>query len=310
MKRLVTGRTIARLLALVLVAGAAFVAWELWPTRMVPPAWAGDYDVTARPPELIAPGTVVGTTAPDGWSHLVIKGLPRVRPSEVQNVPAFGRLGRDISVRMASWMFTAFVADVRPRTQGNETRYHLRAVGLGLGTSVGGRDVVITPETASDHGVELNLITREILTKGYETQKLAVVAVQGPTFALVDTPVWVRCGQKNRLVRYRYALLVDDATGRLDVACWMLDPGGDCGEPGAAVVLNPDQIDEAELIPDKKEFNTLGKPTDAGFAVEGLPPHRARISLPPDLRDLAAKTKFTADDARALEGGLRRLIAP
>jgi hypothetical protein len=302
-----SGRTVARLVALLLLAGGAFVAWELWPARLVPPVWAGDYDVNTRPPETIAPGTVVGTTAPEGWSHLVIKGLPRVRPSEVPNVPKNLAVS---SVRMASWMFTVFAADVRPQTQGGETRYHLRAVGLGLGTSVGGRDVVITPETAAKHGVQLNWVTEEILKKGYETQNLAVVVVHGPTFGLVDTPVWVRCGQKNRLIRYRYALLVDDATGKLDVVAWMLDPDGGCGDTGTAVVLNPNQIDEAELIPDKKEFNSLGIPTPAAFAVEGLPPHRARISLPDGLRELAAKTRFTRDEARAMEGGLRRLIAP
>jgi hypothetical protein len=106
MKWPVRGRTLARLVALLLLAGGAFVAWELWPTRTPPPAWAADYDVTASTPQTVAPGTVIGTTPPEGWSHLIIKGLPRVRPSEVANVP--GNLMVD-PIRMASWMFTALV---------------------------------------------------------------------------------------------------------------------------------------------------------------------------------------------------------
>ena len=292
-------------LGLALVGG--FVAWQLWPKSFVPPAWADEYDVSARPPETIKPGTVVGRGPPEGWSHLVIKSLPRVRPSEEAKIP--GAMASQ-TIRMTRWLFTAFVADVRPETRGGETRYHLREVGLGLGTSINGRDVVITPETAESHGVKLDLITREILTKGYKTQELAMMVTRGPTFAVVDTPVWFRCGEANRLIRFRYGLLVDAATGRLDVLGWMLDPGGGCGDTGVAVLLSPNQIDEAELIPDPKEFNFLGVANPKTFGVDSLPPHRAQLVLPAEVRELAARTKFTPDDARALEAALRKLVAP
>lgn len=286
------------------LAGAA--AWYLWPKPSPPPDWADDYDTTARPADPIPPGTVIDRTPPDGWSHLVIKSHPRVRPGDEQNVPA---TARSMTVRMTRWMFTAFVADVRPETRGQETRHHLRAVALGLGTSVGGRDVVITPDTAASHGVKLDFFTTTILTKGYETQKLAVVVAQSPTFALVDTPVWYRCGEKNRLIRFRYGLLVDPATGRLDVLVWALDPEGHCGDP-AAVLLNPNQIDEAELIPVAGGFNRLGIATDSAFGVDRLPPHRVRLELPPELRAAATRTRYAPDDARALEAALRQLLAP
>jgi hypothetical protein len=287
-----------------LALGAA-AAWYLWPAPPAPPPeWAAAYDVTARPPEPIRPGTVVGAAPPDGWSHLVIKALPRVRPGEEKNVPP---LARSQTVRMTRWLFTAFTADVRPETRGGETRHHLRAVGMGMGAAAGGRDVVVTPETAAEHGVPLDWITRTILVKGHEVQRLAVVVVHGPTFALVDTPVWYRCGDRNRLIRFRYALLVDAPTGRLDVLCWALDPDGGCTDPGAAVVLNPNQVDEAELIPDRKGFDAIGVASEAAFGVDRLPPHRARVSLPPALRGPATRTTFTPDEARALEAALRPL---
>jgi hypothetical protein len=292
--------------ALVLAAGG-FVAWQLWPKSLVPPAWANDYDVNARPPELMAPGTVVGSGPPEGWSHLVIKSLPRVRPGEEAKIP--GAMAAQ-TIRMTRWLFTAFVADVRPETQGGETRHHLRAVALGLGTAVNGRDTIVTLETAKQYGLKLDWITETILKNGYETQKLAMTVAHGPTFAVVDTPVWFRCGQKNRLVRFRYGLLVDAATGRLDVLVWMLDPQGGCGDTGVAVLLNPSQINEAELIPDPKEFNLIGVANDATFGVDQLPPHRAQLVLPAGVRGLAARTKFSADEARDLEAALRKLVAP
>ena len=302
--RLVPRRRAALLLVCAAGAVAGVGAWYLWPTSAPVPVWAADYEVTARPPEALAPGTVVGTGPPEGWSHLVIKSLPRVRPGTEAQVPP---LARSQTVRMTRWMFTAFAADVRPETRGAETRYHLRAIGLGLGTSVGGRDVVVTPETAAAHGVRLDWITRQILTKGYQTQRLAVVVVQSPTFAVLDTPVWFRCGEANKLVRYRYALLVDAPTGHLDVVLWPLDAGG-CFAELPAVRMSPNAIDPAELVPDPKGFDALGIASDSTFGVDRLPTPSTPVSLPGDLRPLAEQTRFTADEARTLEAALRDVV--
>lgn len=294
---------IAAILGLLLVP-AAWAVRRLW-LPPPSPAWAADYDTTARPPERLPPGTVVGTGPPDGWSHLIIKSLPRVRPGTEGLIPP---LARSLTLRMTSWMFTAFAADVRPVAHGGGTRYHLRAIGLGLGTSVGGRDVIITPETARQHGVELNWVTRQILERGYATQDLALIVVHGPAFALLDTPVWFRCGSRNRLIRYRYALLVDSQTGWLDVLLWPLDPEGECPDPGTVVRLGPNTIDEAELIPDPAGFDALGLASDSTFGVDRLPPYQTRFSLPPELRRLATQTRFTPSDAYELESALRQLL--
>jgi hypothetical protein len=303
----------SRILGLAVIALSVLLALGLGARWLrlghIPPAWANDYDLTAKPPEAIAPGTVVDRSAPAGWSHLVIKSLPRVRPSEVGRVPNNIVVGRDGTVRMASWMFTVFTADVVPEHRGEHTRYRLRAIGLGLGTNVNGRDVVVTPETAKQFGLELDWIGKEILTTGYRVQGQARVVVHGPSFALLDTPVWFRCDPTHRLVRYRYALLVDASTGRLDVLLWRLGgDGGECADLGSVVHLTADTIDEAELVPDPAEFNALGIPSEAAFAVDKLPVHLLKAALPPELLAPAGKTRFTPDEARALEEGLRQLL--
>jgi hypothetical protein len=284
------------------------IAWAVWPKSPTPPSWAMEYDVAARPPESIARGTAIGSTAPDGWSHLIIKSLPRVRPSEIESIPRNPLVERSRTVRMVSWMFAAFVADVRAERHGDTTRHRIRAIGLGLGTSIGGRDVIITPETAAQHGIELDWITRDILTKGYETQRLARVVVHGPTMAVVDTPVWYRSEGSHWLLRFRYALLVDSFAGTLDTLVWLLDADGTCGD-GTAAILATNTIDEAELVPDPREFNALGIPSEAAFAVDRLPPSRARLMLPSDLRPLAAQGKYSPAEAGLLEQQLRQLLA-
>lgn len=306
MRLLRVGLWVAILVVVGLLAAAGAVRW-LRPAVSAPD-WANDYDLSARPPEQIAPGTVVDRGPPAGWSHLVIKSLPRVKPSEVRNLPENVLVSREQLVARVSWMFTAFTADVVPEQSGGRTRYKLRAIGLGLGASVNGRDTVLTLDAAPRLGLELDWIQKETLSTGYRVQQQARVVIHGPSFALLDTPVTFRCGTKNRMIRYRYALIVDAPTGRLDVLCWRLGDAEGCADLSRAVLLNPSTIDPAELVPDPQAFNRVGIPNEFSFGVDDLPPSRAAVALPPDLAGPLAQTKFTPDDARALEDALRRLV--
>ena len=49
-------------------------------------------------------------------------------------------------------------------------------------------------------------------------------------------------------------------------------------------------------------------PTVLGFGVDELPPFRLEVKLPPELSAPAARTRYTADEARALEDALRKLL--
>src|SRR5262249_55252024 len=148
--------------------------------------------------------------------------------------------GREGVVKRVSWMFTAFAADVVQEKHGSHTRYKLRAIGLGLGANVKGHDTILTVKSAPQLGVNIDPIQMTTLDTGYKVQQQARVVVHGPSFAIVDTPVTFRCGEKNRMVRFRYALLVDAPTGRLDVLCWRTGAeGGECSDLSRAVLLNP-----------------------------------------------------------------------
>jgi hypothetical protein len=110
------------------------------------------------------------------------------------------------------------------------------------------------------------------------------------------------------MVRFRYALLADAPTGRLDVFCWRLGgEDGTCSDLARAVLLPPSDIDPAELIPDPAEF-TAGIPNELAFGVDDLPPHRLEVTIPAELRGPAGKTRFAPDEARSLEDGLRKLL--
>jgi hypothetical protein len=298
---------IGGLIALGLGAAAFFTFKSSQPPL---PDWSGEYDVTSHPPERIAPGTVVGTGPPAGWSHLIIKSLPRVRDDHRTAVIP-------LAVEKASWMFTAFTADVTREEVNGKAAYKFRAIGLGLGSrNKAGQDVVVTPETAEKFGVEmkplplLGNINKDILRRGYATQDLAIEILHGHSFALLDTPVWYRIGERSKLCRYRYALLVDTATGRLDSLTWRLNPDGSLGDDALVVWLNPNTLDIAELVPDMNEFVAgFPKDSDALFAVAGLPKGRETFPLPEGIRAVAVQTRFTPPEAHALETELRKSIA-
>lgn len=294
----------------------AGVVWATWPASPAPVDWSHEYDTTPRPLEKtsfiaadsptydltskpadsLEPGTIVEKTAPKGWSHLVIKSLPRVREDQKKDLP-------ELTVEKASWMFTAFLANVKK--DGN--RYVFEKAALGLGAKAKDRDTILTAETGRKLGGELGLFGGEILTKGYEVQKKAVLVFSGPTMALLDTPVWFRVGDDNKLVRYRYAMLVDAASGRLETIVWRLGTDGVGTSFEDAVWLKPDTVDVAELVVDKKKVNRLGIPADDAFAVEKMPEGR-KLPIPAELHKLAAQTRFTADEAYSLDYSLRKLL--
>ena len=296
----------------------AGVVWATWPHSPPSVDWSKEYDTTPRPisgpayistdspirydlvskpADSLEPGTIVEKTAPKGWSHLVIKSLPRIREDNKKGVP-------ELTVEKASWMFTAFVANVVKEENG---RYKFDKAALGLGAKAKERDTILTAETGRKLGGDLGLFGGEILNKGYEVQKKAVMVFSGPSMGLLDTPVWFRVADDNKLVRYRYAMLVDQLSGRMETILWRIGTDGVGTSFDDAVWLKPDTVDIAELLVDKKKVNRFGIPADDAFAVDKMPAGRP-APIPADLQKLAAQTRFTADEAYALDVGLRKLL--
>jgi hypothetical protein len=272
----------------------------VWPETTPPPM---PVLAAAHPPapirvDTIPPGTVAEPNNHPGWSHLVLKSRPRIRADQRDKV-------NDLTARMASWLITVFLADVAK----TESGYHLRAVGLGLGAQAKGQDTVITAETGAKLGAEIGWIGKTVLNKGYDRQQTSVIVSRGPTLWVVDTPVTFAERGQHRLVRYRYALLVDSQTGRLTTFLWRLDTNGFGDRPAEAVLLPPEAVDEAELVVDEREI-TLGIPSEAAFAVDRLPRVGRPLTLPASLRKLAERETYTPQEAAALETGLRQLLPP
>jgi hypothetical protein len=252
-------------------------------------------DVTVRPLERIPAGTVIGNDAPTGWTHLLLKSHPRPGAGDVAQVSAD-------HLQLAGLLFTALVAEVRQ--EGG--RHRLARVAVGLGTRVGGKDVIITPQTQQSLGANLGLLARMVLARADEKLAGVVSVARSPSLAVFDAPNLMLRGGRHRPMVLRYAVLLEPTTGRLDTLVWLLDPEeGSSAE--AAEWLPPAKVDEGVLHVDGREF-TLGFPNERSFALCRLPAGQRRLTFPEPLRALACQPRLSEALAVDLEARLRAVL--
>jgi hypothetical protein len=253
--------------------------------------------------ELIAPGTVIGKTAPKGWSHLVLKSQPRLPADQ-------SRLVNDLTARLACFVFTTTIIHVEAHGTGADRRFRLARIGRGVGTNVGGQDVVVSPETQQRLGANLGLLARQVLSAVHEKVKTARLVAVGPTVAILDTPAFMPRGKEHAAVIHRYVFLVDARTGRLDTLVWRIDTDGRGGYEGAAGLIEwlpPNKMFDAVLQVDVNEFR-LGIPSEKAFAVRSIPDGHRQFSIPDGLRRVAGASRLTSEQATWLHQSLRDMI--
>lgn len=166
--------------------------------------------------DAIAQGTKLSQDGPPaGWSHIVIKPVPRLESGDLDTVSprAF-----DVAQRIRPLI----LADVERVESEGESTFRLARVGVGLCAPGhdGSGDVVVTPRSVEGTKGAWSTKERIILTAmSFEASRARLVAAT-PTFALLRTPnVFLVSGKHRKLDAY-YALLVDPRTGALRSLVW------------------------------------------------------------------------------------------
>lgn len=308
--------TILGIAAVCLVSAGALLRGDITPQEF---SASPDRSVSKRQPKthsanrpeyppprlvLIRPGTVITNQAPEGWSHLVLKSLPRIHPDHRSKV-------NKQTYQMSSLVFTAVTANVRPTTNENgQQEYHIGNIGLGMGTKIHGQDTIITPETKNRFGRKFGFLDSILLSTCYEKLMMARLRAQTPTMAVIDTHAVMVRGQGHRPAIMRHVLLVDAPTGRLET----LSYGIDIDDRGQYLGVNThmewlpgNAIDECLLYVDRREF-TVGIPSDNAFAVKAPPKGRMTVQFTKSLADLAGQSQLPAESLQAFERGLRQAL--
>jgi hypothetical protein len=264
---------------------------------------AGVPDVRPRRIALIQPGTVIGAQAPEGWTHLLIKSQPRAAEGDVDQLSADVR-------ELSGLFFTALLARVEARDVRGQRRYFLATVASGLGTRIGDRDTIISPDTQEKLGANLGFLGRIALRKGYDRLQGVHVVARSESLALIDAPVMMLREGRHRPVVLRYAVVVDPPSGRLETLLWAISQDGRGMYRdilGVAEWLPPNKIEERILHVDANEFS-LGLPTENALAMVRLYRGQKQLSFPEALKANAAKGRLTPAAAADLEAGLWGLM--
>jgi hypothetical protein len=261
------------------------------------------YDVTLRHLDQVPPGTVIGKEAPKGWSNLIIKSYSRPGAGDMNQLSS-------TADRLSRLLFTAILADVKADKTGRGQRYKLAKVAVGLGMRLGDKDTVLTPDTQKRLGADLGILARVVLRTAQEKLGEIVVVARSNTLMIFDSPSLMLLDGKHKPVVLRYAVLVEEKTGRLNTLVWVLaraESGKYSGPIGAIQWLAPNLTGDCVLHVDGREFS-LGQPTEKAFAMTAPPKGRKEIETSDDVKLLAARPRFSATTAAELESKLRETL--
>lgn len=270
------------------------IGWLIlgWGMAAAGPLAAQGYDLQPRRITLIAPGTEIGSEAPQGWTHLILKSKPRCTHGDVS------RVSRS-NIEMAGLLANSLVA----RVERGQDGFRLVDVATGVSTSIGGRDVIITPETQKQLGANFGFIQRLLLNEFHDQQQTVTVICRGPRFALFDTPIVLRAGQKNHAMLLRYAVIVDGASGNMETLCWALTKNSQ-GQPDAIYGpmhwLAANTMVDCRLYVDAGEY-TLGVPSKNAFGCLSIPPGQVQINVPPRVGQILAAPRLSQTEAGQVE---------
>ena len=285
------------LLLLVLAATGGGMYWYAEDLFVPVPVYALD----GEPVALLPPETVVGDTPPEGWTHVILKSEPRVHSGAVEKL-------FDWEKKYVSFLFMTTVARVKDQGTRFRAHYMLEEVALGLGTTVKGKDIILSPESQAQSGADLALPFRLILKGAYLKQQEARYVIHGTTFVLFDTPVLMQRPDGHHEILFRYALLVDPNSGRLDTLVWGIDRKN-VVDPvvGPIEWLAPGTIDPAPVHVEAREF-VLGRPGPNAFAAERLPHGQRQLPISINLGPLLSQERYTPKEAQELHRALLRLM--
>ncbi|WP_417730707.1 hypothetical protein [Rosistilla oblonga] len=278
-----------------------FLTWVSLSVALLPAiTFAQPYDVAVRPISVLRPGTIVDQGPPEGWTHLIVKSFPKVASGDVDKIPE-----RDS--QLASLMFTALAARTQQTQDGS---WQLAEVATGAGTSVRGRDMIVSSDTQQQLGADLGFFARMVLKEFDAKQTQVQYKAISRHFFIVDTIGAFRWENQNRLLPLRYALVLNPQTGHLDTFCWLMDAdssGVSTAAVGSIHWLPQSLVFAPQLHVDYSKYNFLGIPSDTAFCSTNIPPGQVTMNIPADATRVLAQPKLSAQDAASLHGWFNQI---
>jgi len=249
----------------------------------------------------LQPGMLITDKPPTGWSHLVVKSIPRLASGDRGTLPAG-------SSKTAAYFRTVILADVKP-VDVDEKDFELVQIGVGICVPVPQdeeHDMVVAADRLDALGLHLTTVQRMVLDAAEAEMAEGRIIARTPTFALFRSPAIVLdAGNEHRRVNLCYAFCVERTTGKLRVGAWTMAPETKPQKaPSALVRLGAKPVYDCQI--DVRAKRILGTvPYSWSFALRSLPPGRS-LPVPPPLGELIATTNRHPDEVDTEE--LERLL--
>lgn len=249
----------------------------------------------------LKPGLRIEKKPPKGWSHFVIKSLPRLASGDQTSLPAG-------SSHTATLFRSVILANVKP-VDVEEKDFELTQIGVGLcvpDPQDEDQDIVVSADRLDALGLNLTMVQKVVLDAAEAEMAEGRIVARTPTFALFRSPVTVvDTANKHRKVNLYYAFCVERTTGRLRVGVWTMRLESEPQQaPATMVKLASDLIFKCEL--DVRAKRILGTvPYSWSFAMRALPPGK-ELRVPPALGALMVET--TRHPAESDIDELERLV--
>ena len=248
-----------------------------------------EVDLKSRYLPTIPSGTVIGKTAPEGWTNLILFATPTLSKEALAAAP---RTAADYA-RLLKFVLLA-------RTKKDGAKYRLDTLARGFAVDIGGKETVI--DSKKTMGARLGLFGNRILTENESHFQADVRQVaRTPTMVMFDAQAMMRQGTEHVKMVNRHAILVDPNTGKVSTFVWLLSKSDDgYALADKAMQLLPENMQEARMLSVKSDKFVLGIPTAEAFALWRIPQGKP-ITYGPQLQKVAAVKDLKREDVNALE---------
>lgn len=251
-----------------------------------------DIDLESRTLPTIPAGTVIGRSAPEGWTHLVLFATPTLTKEALAEAP-----------RTAAEYARMFKFTLLARTKKVGTTYRLDTLARGFAVNLAGKETVINSKKTM--GARMGLFGNKILTENEKHFEADVRQVaRTTTMVMFDAQAVMRQGTEHVKMVNRHAVLVDPATGKVSTFVWLLSKSSDSYDfADKAMQMLPENMREARMLSVDRNKFVLGIPSPDAFALWRIPQGKA-VAYSADLQKVAALKELKREDIVTMEKAL------
>ncbi|MCD0461316.1 hypothetical protein [Roseiconus lacunae] len=246
------------------------------------------FDDTFVPQSITKIPAGISVTSPSEQSpfnRLVLLANPRLSAGDAKTV---SDTVRDAATK-SSLTIMASVTKTSPDElsgEGNpplspQGEFRLASVGVGYSISSDQGRIIVSADTASELGVSLGLIQKQVLRSSESQLQRVTVVGKTDQIYVFDAPSIMHRRDQNRRYLTRHFVYLDAKTGEGAMMVWLMAPlGREHGKTAYPIIDHPirvlpfETVETRDIFVDAGEFNFLGVPSEAAFGLVDLPPGR------------------------------------